>query len=313
MDPQTLMIAGAAFVMVVVLAIVVGMLLVPGDNKVDARIGELSGKPMGASTHGNLDYQRENARKLAQAKQFDKITDVMTNKEERTQLQQRLREAGFYDPTSLSVYLAVRMIITIAPPVLGVLVSMMGYGMYPLLGGIAGGMVGMIGPSMWLDRRKKERQMALRRGLPDAMDVLVICMEGGLSLPASLARVATELKVAHLALASELGITQKEIQLGKTTGEALKSFSERTDMEEVRSLAGVIQQAEKYGSSLAGALRIHAETLRLKRAQKAEEMAHQAATKMLFPTLLFIFPSIFLVILGPAVIKILATFKEMNN
>jgi tight adherence protein C len=121
------------------------------------------------------------------------------------------------------------------------------------------------------------------------------------------------MRVAHPLLAFELNICQREIQLGKNTGNSLKDFALRSDLEEVRSLAAVIQQAEKFGSSMSKALRIHAETLRLKRSQKAEEMAAKAGTKILFPTLLFIFPAIFVVILGPAFFDILEMFSRMKK
>jgi len=167
----------------------------------------------------------------------------------------------------------------------------------------------MIGPSFWLDRRKKARQMAFRRALPDALDVLVICLEGGLSLMAAFKRVAGELRTAHPPLAAELLIVEREVQLGRQTGEAMRQFGERADLEEVRNLASVITQSERFGASLVKALRVHAETLREKRLQHAEEMAQKAATKILFPTLIFIFPGVFIVILGPAVIRIMELLR----
>jgi len=132
----------------------------------------------------------------------------------------------------------------------------------------------------------------------------VICVEGGLSLVGAIRRVAGDLRTVHVELAAELEIVQREVQLGQTAGEALRRFGERSDMEEIRSLASVIIQAERFGAGLNKSLRIHADTLRMKRQQRAEEMAQKAGTKVLFPTLLFIFPAIFVVILGPAMIQI---------
>jgi len=169
----------------------------------------------------------------------------------------------------------------------------------------------MIGPSFWLDSRKSNRQISLRRALPDALDLLVICLDGGLSLPASMRRVATELRTAHELLARELNIVQREIQLGSSPGVSLQNLGVRADLEEIRSLASVITQSERFGASLVKSLRVHAETLRTKRQQHAEEMAAKAAVKVLFPTLLFIFPAIFVVILGPAVFQIAEHFSEV--
>jgi tight adherence protein C len=144
------------------------------------------------------------------------------------------------------------------------------------------------------------------------MDVLVICLEGGLSLPGAVLRVANELGTAHPDLAMELIIVQREVQMGRTTGDALRQFAERCDLEEIRNLAAVINQSERFGASLIKALRIHAETLRGKRLQYAEEMAHKAAIKILFPTLLCIFPGIFLIILGPAAFQLAETFSRFK-
>ena len=149
--------------------------------------------------------------------------------------------------------------------------------------------------------------------MPDALDLLVICLEGGLSLPASLRRVGGELRTAHPLLALELNIVQREIQLGSSPGESLQKLGVRTDLEEIRSMAAVITQAERFGASLVKSLRVHAETLRTKRQQYAEEMAAKAAVKVLFPTLLFIFPAIFVVILGPAAFQIMEQLGQMTN
>src|SRR5262249_56467674 len=114
-------------------------------------------------------------------------------------------------------------------------------------------------------------------------------------------------------LAAELNIVQREIQLGRSTGEALRQFACRADLEEIRSLASVVIQSERFGASLVKALRVHAETLRQKRMQYAEEMAQKASTKMLFPTILLIFPGIFIVILGPAAIQIFTMLSRLKQ
>src|SRR5262245_8066697 len=181
-----------------------------------------------------------------------------------------------------------------------------------IIGGLLGAF-GMIGPSFWLDRKKAARQVALRRALPDALDVIVICLEGGISFAGALKRVASELRTAHPLLAAEFNIVQREVQLGRSTGEAIRQFAERSDLEEIRSLASVVVQAERYGASLVKALRVHAETLRVKRLHYAEEMAQKASTKLLFPTVLFIMPGVFIVILGPAVIQIMQMFANMKK
>ena len=143
--------------------------------------------------------------------------------------------------------------------------------------------------------------------------MLIICQEGGLSLQAGLKRVADELRSAHPVLGSELKIVDREIQLGKSPGEALQHFAQRTDLEEALSLASVVGQSERFGASLVKSLRTHSETLRIKRKQKAEEKAQKAATKILIPTLLFIFPAVFVVLLAPAVFQVMAIFERRGG
>jgi tight adherence protein C len=241
-------------------------------------------------------------------------TALMPSEEgERTRLSTELIHAGFYGRKALPIFLGIKLILIVLPAAIGLFLGFTG--VLPtaeaMLGGACLGIGGMIGPSFWIDSRKKKRQTNFRRAMPDALDLLVICLEGGLSLPGSLRRVGSELKTAHPLLSLELNIVQREIQLGHTPGEALQQMGARTDLEEIRSLAAVISQAERFGASLVRSLRVHAETLRLKRQQRAEELAQKASVKVLFPTLLFIFPAIFVVILGPAAFQIMEQLSQV--
>ncbi|HEX8202280.1 MAG TPA: type II secretion system F family protein [Isosphaeraceae bacterium] len=237
---------------------------------------------------------------------------VPDDEEEKTLLRSRMIHAGFYSRQAMYLFLGIKMIMILMPIALGFLAAVLHVVPFAqgVLGGACLGVMGMIGPSFWLDYRKGARQMVFRRALPDALDVIVICLDGGLSLPGALKRVASELRTAHPELALELNVVQREIQLGRSPGEALKQMGLRTDLEEVRNLASVIIQSERFGASLVKSLRVHADTLRLKRKQRAEELAQKAVVKVLFPTLLFIFPAIFVVILGPAAIQIMDTFSK---
>jgi tight adherence protein C len=298
------------FLMVSSLAALVCLLVSGRRSRLDQRLGELTAK--GGEQAANTDRVAQLARS-ALPKMGAPL--VPKDQEERSRLQARLLHAGLYNRQAMVLFLGVKMLLMIAPPVLGLVAGTLG--LLPLVNaliyGIFLGAFGMVAPSFWLDRRKAARQTIFRRSLPDAMDVLVICLEGGLSPPAALRRVAGELRTAHPLLASELNIVQREMQLGRTTGEALRAFGERCDLEEVRSLASVVGQAERFGASLVNALRVHAESLRNKRVQYAEEMAQKASIKMLFPTLFFIFPGIFIVILGPAAIQIMEMLSRLNK
>lgn len=313
MSPLLISVIAAA--MVISLVAIVGLLLSGNKENVDDRLEDLRQRsaPSTARVANFEKDQKETAKKRAQEKLKDFSNLMGADDKELSKVRAQLVQAGLYNPASVQLFMTAKLICIAVP--IGIAIMLALTNVFPaiwcLVIGAIGGLAGMAAPGMWLGSLKTQRQTQLRRSLPDAMDVIVICMEGGLSLPAALARVGAELKVAHPLLASELNICQREITLGKTTGEALKDFSRRADMEEIRSLSGVIAQAEKYGASLAQALRIHAESLRLKRSQRAQELAHQAGTKIMFPTLLFIFPAIFVVILGPAIIRIMEMFANL--
>ncbi|MGB2609855.1 MAG: type II secretion system F family protein [Isosphaeraceae bacterium] len=301
-------VASAAFVMVSSLVLLVSLLVGGRRTRLDSRLRDLSGQ-------GGLAMDTITLGKIASTTLPRMGTPfIPTDEGERTKLQTRLIHAGLYRRQAMVVFLGVKVLL-IAPAFLCVAASLIGVVTLwqGLIIGLCLGIGGLIGPSFWLDRMKRKRQSNFRRALPDALDVLVICLEGGLSLAAGLRRVSTELRTAHPALASELAIVQREVQLGLTSGEALKKMGERSDLEEVRSLASVILQSERLGASLVKALRVHAESLRLKRYQRAEEKAAVAATKVLFPTLLFILPAVFVVVLGPAAFHLIEMFGKMKH
>ncbi len=238
------------------------------------------------------------------------VTQRLESQEKKQELKARMVHAGLYRRNASYAFLLARAIMVISLVGLGIGISLLG--LLPLwlstLIGVFAGLTGTVAPSFWLDHVKRVRQTKIRRALPDALDVIAICLEGGLSLSAALSRVARELGSAHPLLATELMIVEREAQMGLTTGEAMREFANRFDLEELRSLSSVIRQAERFGSSVTRALEVYAETLRLKRHQRAEELAQKAAIKILFPTALLIFPGIFVVILGPAVIRIYQVF-----
>jgi tight adherence protein C len=230
-------------------------------------------------------------------------------------LKARLTQAGIYGPNAVSIFLGVQVILTLVLPLTaGITPLFLGLmpWQYAMIISLAAGGVGLFTPSFWVDYQRSRRQNELRRALPDALDMFVLCLEAGVSLPAALQRVTAELQVAHPGLAREMIIVQREVQLGLSVGESMKKFGERCELDEVRNLASVLLQSERYGAGSVKALRLHADSSRLERQQRAEEKAQKAAVKILFPTLFCIFPAIFIVILGPAAYQIAAAFTQMR-
>jgi len=164
-------------------------------------------------------------------------------------------------------------------------------------------LIGFYLPDLWLRVRTARRKVKLMEALPDALDLLVICVEAGLGLDAAINRVAQEITLRSEVLSDELKLMNLEMRAGKLRQDALRNLAKRTDLEAVSSLVTLLVQTEKFGTSIAQALKVYSDSFRMQRYQKAEEVASKLPIKLLFPLIFFIFPSLFVVILGPAVIR----------
>jgi tight adherence protein C len=223
----------------------------------------------------------------------------------------RLVEAGYRRPSAPAAYLGARILLALAAPLALLLVASMGgleQGLLVVLLGCATAL-GFVLPSFWLDRRRAARQGDVVLGLPDALDLLVVCVEAGLGINASLARIARELATTHRVLSSELELVTLEIRAGKSTTGALRALATRTGVSEVSALVAMLLQTERFGTSLSDTLRVHAEGMRVRRMQRAEELAGRAPLKMMFPTVL-IFVATLIVTIGPGFMQISAFFRE---
>ena len=165
-------------------------------------------------------------------------------------------------------------------------------------------LLGLFLPDLWLSVRTSGRKERLFKGFPDALDLLVVCVEAGMGLDAAFNRVGEELALSHPELSQELSLLNLELRAGKPRQAALKNLAERTDIDDVYSLVTLLIQTDKFGTSAAQALRVFSDTFRTTRYQRAEEVAAKIATKLIFPLVLCIFPSMFVVVLAPAVIRI---------
>lgn len=171
--------------------------------------------------------------------------------------------------------------------------------------------LGFFAPDLWLTSAISRRRETIRLSLPDALDLLVICMEAGLGMDQALIRVGEELRLAHRELSEELLLINLEQRAGKPRAEAWRNMAERTALETVRSFVNMLVQTEKFGTPLSKSLGQFADTLRVQRRQKAEEMAAKTTIKLVFPLVLFIFPSMFIVLLGPAILSIMQSFGQV--
>ena len=228
----------------------------------------------------------------------------------RSEIKKLLVRAGYRRPVAVFVYLGTKL--TIA--VIGFAAVFLGYmltGNFFLLvtptaiaAMILGTGVGYFLPDLFLRHRINVRRLDFTEGFPDALDLLVVCVEAGLGLDSAIQRVAHETSISHPHLSSELALIPIEVRAGKTRREALQGFADRTEIDQVVSLVTLLLQAEQFGTSIASALRAYAEEMRIERIQRARERAAKLPVKLVFPIAFFIFPAMFLVVLGPAIIQL---------
>lgn len=224
-------------------------------------------------------------------------------------IEQRLIRAGYRKESAVKTFYGAKVLV---PLMLCVLVTVTGVARYsPFIIYAAALGIGFLIPDFWLGRQITKRQVQIRLGLPDVLDLLVICIEAGQSLDGATVRTAEELRYAHPEITDEMGIVVLEQRAGRPRGDAWRHMAERTGVDSVKNLVAVLIQSEQFGTSAAKALRIHADTLRTQRRQKVEEQAAKTTVKLVFPLVFFIFPSLFLVTLGPAMIKIMQGFHNV--
>jgi tight adherence protein C len=236
------------------------------------------------------------------AQPFDKLVDY-------TKLRPVFLKAGIRRENARSVYWGAKLLLAFFPAFLVFLYRVLLPGapmsmaqMVALLGILA--ILGFYLPDLWLQFKIARRKELILNGFPDALDLLVVCVEAGMGLDSAINRVAKEIELDNKVLSGELKLYNLEMRAGKLRKDALRNLAMRTDLEEVNNLATLLIQTDKFGTSVGQALKVYSDTMRVQRYQRAEERAAKIPVKLIFPLILFIFPSLFVAILGPAVINI---------
>ncbi len=227
----------------------------------------------------------------------------------------KLAGAGYRRPQAQTLFLASKSALAVIGLIAGITIGVTTNMQLTMLAGLAAfcAGAGLMLPDLWLTVTVSGRKQKIRYGLPDTLDLLVVSVESGLALDAALKRVGEEMGPVHPELSEELRIATMETQMGLRRNEALENLARRTGVEEMRSLVSVIVQAEKFGTSIAKALRNQADSLRVKRRQAAEERAQKTAVKLMLPLVMFIFPAIAVVVAGPAAISALRAWQTNPN
>jgi len=232
---------------------------------------------------------------------------------EAKKLQKKLMQAGYRSPNAPIVYRAIQITTLIGYPAIVALgCALMAR---PLNSAILWILIAFIKgfflPRYILNKMVKGRQQRVRWGLADALDLMVVSIEAGLGLNAAIVKVGEELREVHPDISEEFELTNLEIRVGRDRDEALRNLAERTGVDDLRSLVAMLIQADRFGTSIARAVRVYADSLRTKRRQRAEQAAQKAAVKLLFPLACFLFPTLFIAILGPAALNLIDSFAKM--
>jgi len=245
------------------------------------------------------------------ASPLNKILPPSATEAHRTQ--KLLMQAGYRSPEAAIIYRGIHVASMAGIPVItaGVITYFAQAFSTVLIGVMIAFVAGFFMPPFFLKRTISKRQRELRWGLADALDLMVVSVEAGLGLNAAMMKVSSELKDVHMAVASEFELANLEIRVGRDRDEALRNLAERTGVDDLRSLVAMLIQTDKFGTSIAKGLRVFSDSLRTKRRQRAEQEAQKAAVKLLFPLACFLFPTLFIAILGPAALNLMDVLGNM--
>jgi tight adherence protein C len=263
------------------------------------RLARLWRPPVTEAESGFGEKQKQNVAQVLSG--VGKLLPQSPKEVSRTQV--LMIRAGYRRPEAV---LAMRGVSLLLPFLFVAIVYFTGfYRENPVLILLVAAVLGYLLPGMWLLSRVRSRQARIRLSLPDCLDLLVVCVEAGLALDQAMLRVSQELQIAHPALCEELELLNTEIRVGKTRVEALRSMAQRTGEEDIKELVAMLIQTDRFGTSIAQSLRIYADDLRIKRRQRAEERVAKMNVKMIPALVFFIFPAMFVAILGPGIISLI--------
>ena len=275
-----------------------------GDGKLRDRLKGAGNYSATAATTRQQQALKVPLKELAQRiGQMASAPFMPKTREKQSSLKHNLAKAGIYSASAFKAMTGGKVIALVMGVGLGYLIGM--YTDTIFMGLALGGLVGYMSPAFWLKGKIKSNQRALTEGLADALDLMVVCVEAGLTVDSAMQRVGTDLAIAHPSLARELNIAHMETRVGLSRAESLKNLGQRTGNPALQSLAAMLIQADRFGTSVATALRVHADTLRTSRQFAAEESAAKASVKLTFPLVLFIFPATFIVLAGPTAVQVM--------
>ncbi|MFB3778296.1 MAG: type II secretion system F family protein [Bryobacteraceae bacterium] len=296
----------AALISIVLFVFLMGTITIFGYRRYakPARVYDRLGSPSPVVGAALLDAPAEQGIFVKITKQIGEKVPV--SPQDASTARRYLVAAGYRSETAVRIYYGVKVLLCVgllvgtfflrdvitSNPILRIVVV------------VAGGLVGYFGPSLFLEHLVKVRQERLKLSLPDALDLMVVCVEAGLGLDQAIRSVSEELKLTHKEISEELGLVTLEMRAGKRRAEALKNLADRTGEAEIRKLVAILIQADRFGTSIAESLRTHSDFMRVRRRQEAEERAGKVGVKLVFPIFFFILPSMLVVAAGPGLLQV---------
>lgn len=277
--------------------------LLPSQTRVLKR--RLAVLQTGATSYRELQEQR---RRQAKRERFETLLDTLGTRvsgggSSMSKTREWLAHGGYRGQQAGTMFMGLRVMsaaLGVASILLLTAVAQVPFQQILMLTAV-GGLFGWMLPYFYVSRKVRKRQDSIRLALPDSLDLMVVCVEAGLALNQAMMRVAEEIDRVSPEMSEELTVVNLEIRAGTPRDEALRHFSERTGVEDVKAFVSMLIQTDRFGTSIADSLRVHADTLRTKRRQRAEEAAAKLTVKLLFPLILFVFPAFFVVLLGPSI------------
>jgi tight adherence protein C len=296
-------IIAAVFVAIFLLAFAVGSYLASRRDPVRQRLEQLGGS--GAGTPEEQEARLQILRKG--------VSLLASNVDGLSGTRERLSRAGYLHPSAIYDYYLIASILALS---FGLVAAIVGMSMHLAVAKIvlltlAAAGVGALIPRLYVSHRLAKRREAIRRAAPNMLDLLVVCVEAGLSFTAGLQKLSEEMRRGCPELAQELKIVMHEVLIGKPKNDALRMLANRTEVEELRSLAVTLIQTDRLGTSIGNSLRVLADSMRFKRRQRAEEAANKVSVKLVFPLVLLIFPELLIVLVGPAMLNVFRTLQDV--
>jgi tight adherence protein C len=278
--------------------------LIPGEWEIAGRLSQLLAAPAPARELAFTEKLKERLRTT-----LAHIGSLVSSKSMSSKSQLMMVRAGFRSPEAMQAISGMRLLLPMGLAAIAFFSGLYRWSPFFIL--FVAAIIGYMLPEMWLMGRIRARQHRLRLAVPDGLDLLVICVEAGLGLDQALLRVSEELYIAHRDLSDELQQVTAEMRLGKSRTDALRELARRTGLDDIKALVAMLIQTERFGTSIAQSLRVHSDDLRMKRRQRAEELAAKISAKMVPVLVFFIFPALMVVAIGPAIIAIMRELMKM--